>query len=111
MARPKKYPDELRSERLSGLRLTLAERLEIETKAAAVGLPVMEYQRRTALGLRIPRRQIIDAGLVSALNRLGVNLNQITMAMHQTGQLPPELPALLARIDALLDQAVDRLLS
>jgi hypothetical protein len=109
MARPKKHPEETRTERLSGLRLTMGERLEIETKAAQLGLSVMEYQRRTALGLRIrPRRPSADDRLLSELNDLGVNLNQITRKMHMTGQLPPGLPELVDRIRDAIDKVVVR---
>jgi Bacterial mobilisation protein (MobC) len=42
--------------------------------------------------------------LAVALLRLGVNLNQIAHRMNAGRGAPPELAALIVRIDALLDQ-------
>jgi hypothetical protein len=44
-----------------------------------------------------------DPALVSEIRRVGVNLNQITRAVHQSGgALPPELDAMQASVDAAL---------
>ena len=64
--------------------------------------------RRRSLGYRLPaalgRAAPSVAALAVALLRLGVNLNQIARHMNAGRGAPPDLSALIARIDALLDQ-------
>lgn len=106
MARPKKEEQDTRTERLN-LRLTPDERAEVDAKAAAVGVSPTDYARRLALGGRLARitRSVSDPVLVLALNRLGVNLNQIARSLNNSGGVSPaELSATLARLNALLDQ-------
>lgn len=105
MARPRKEQIDARTERLN-LRLTLAERAAIETKAASAGVPPTDYARRVALGSRLAvvSAQVADPQLVLALNRIGVNLNQIAHALNsQAGVSPAELSQTLARLNQLLD--------
>ena len=105
MARPRKEHIEARSERLN-LRLTLGERATLEAKAAAAGVPPTDYARRVALGgqLAIAQTKAADPQLVLALNRVGVNLNQIARAINaHTGFVPADLSRTLARINQLLD--------
>lgn len=106
MARPKKPATDLRSDTL-GVRLTVAERAEIDRAAAAYGMTTADFMRRRALGYRLPAAvaaQRQTAVLATALLRLGVNLNQIAHRLNAGGREPGYLPALLARITAELDK-------
>jgi hypothetical protein len=106
MARPKKAPEERRDDQL-GLRLTTAERVEIEQHAAALGISPAEFARRRSLGYRLPAASVAEqrhtARLAVALLRIGVNLNQIAHHMNAGRGAPPDLSALIARIEAILD--------
>lgn len=105
MARPKKAPAERRDEQLK-LRLTTAERAELDRTAAALGLTTAEFLRRRGLDYRLPanvaaRRH--TAALATALLRIGVNLNQLTRAANAGRVLPHSVEELTDRITALLD--------
>lgn len=105
MARPRKEQTEARTERLN-LRLTLAERATLEAKAASAGVPPTDYARRVALGCRlaIVAVKTADPELVIALNRVGVNLNQIARALNShDGFSPADLSQTLGRLNQLLD--------
>ena len=105
MARPKKAPTERRNDQLK-LRLTEAERAEIDRLAAAHGLTAAEFMRRRALGYRLPpldARTQAQASLAAALIPIGVNLNQLTRAANAGRLLPNSVAELAARITALLD--------
>lgn len=106
IGRPKLAPDEQRTERLSGITLTAAERHHIETMAARAGLPVMDFCRRAILGQRIAARskRTTDDALLLALNRVGVNLNQIAHRVNAGRGLPYDMPEVLAELRAILDK-------
>lgn len=83
MPRPKKDPQEKRSE-VARFRLTLAEKAHLREQVHASGLTEAEFLRRRALG--IPVRVTAtrsDPALVSELNRVGVNVNQLARATHR----------------------------
>jgi Bacterial mobilisation protein (MobC) len=105
MAQPRKAPEEKREDRLNP-RLTTAERAEIEQHAAILGISPSEFVRRRSLSYRLPASLALQrhvAALAVALLRLGVNLNQIARHMNAGRGPPPDLSALIARIEALLD--------
>lgn len=110
MARPKKAFDEVRGRPL-GVRLTDAERAELESHAAAYGLTAAEFMRRRSLGYRLPPTQAAvrtEALLATALMRLGVNLNQL--AKHANAGktvLSATIEELAGRIHAVLDRLYD----
>ena len=107
--RPRKAAAEQRSERLSGITLTTAERQHVEAMAARFGLPVMEFCRRVILSGRVaaaPARQESRRLLVE-LNRVGVNLNQIARAVNRGRDLPADFPAVLAEIRAVIAEVAD----
>jgi len=80
MARPTKHEHEKRQERFN-LRLTLAEIEHLRAQAQAAGLPPHEYARRRVLGYQVsPAPRQADAQLVSEINRIGVNVNQLARA-------------------------------
>ena len=83
MARPRKSPVQKRSTQRN-LRFTLEEDQLLRVEAAKAGLSVSEYIRALALKHRVSvsaRRQS-DPALVSELNRIGVNVNQLARAVH-----------------------------
>lgn len=85
MARPRKQTEEKRSE-TARFRVTLAEREYICAQARAAGISEADYLRARALGHQIrpaPSRGGVDPALVSELNRIGVNVNQLTRATHR----------------------------
>ena len=104
MGRPQKSPDERRDHR-TAVMLTMAERAQLESRAASVGLTISEYMRRRALHVPLPPqaadRHVRDK-LATALLRIGVNLNQITKHMNAGRNAPPDLPALVATIQTHL---------
>jgi hypothetical protein len=105
MGRPKKAPEEKRGDQLNP-RLTTAERTEIEGNAAILGISPSEFMRSRSLSYRLPAALAVQrhvAALAVALLRLGVNLNQIARHMNAGRGAPPDLSALIARIEALLD--------
>jgi uncharacterized protein (DUF1778 family) len=105
MARPPKDPETARTERLN-LRLTVAERDQIDTAAARLGVTPTDYARRAALRYRLPPpRAQADPALIAQVRAVGVNLNQIARAYNSgAAPLPGELAEALRRISALLDR-------
>ncbi|MFV1563941.1 MULTISPECIES: plasmid mobilization protein [unclassified Phaeobacter] len=83
MGRPKKQAAEARTEQMN-TRYTLAEREYIRSQAAAAGLSESDYIRARALGLSVSpaRSSRADPALVTELNRIGVNVNQLAAATH-----------------------------
>lgn len=66
--------------------------------------------RSRSFGCRLPASVVAQrakASVGSALNRLGVNFNQIARRMNEGEGAPPELLALLARTNAELDRIYD----
>ena len=105
IGRPKKAPSELRTERLSGIRLTTAEREYVAVLADRAGLDVMEFCRRAILGQRIvPARRKVraDVQLADELNRIGTNLNQIAHAANMGRTLSDKLEVSLSELLAAL---------
>jgi uncharacterized protein (DUF1778 family) len=103
MARPKKDPDERRTETLA-FRLTPTERIRIEQAAARAGLPPSAYARMQAIRGRVvsSERRTLAPDLFDEPRRIGVNLNQLTRLAHIREEPPPELPHLCAALDRFL---------
>lgn len=103
IGRPRKAAGEQRTERLSGIRLTTAERHIVELMAERAGVPVAEFARRAILGQRLPQRRTrdLDRAIVE-LNRVGVNLNQIAARVNMTGDLAEDFGAVLAEVHAAI---------
>ncbi|MCB1098184.1 MAG: plasmid mobilization relaxosome protein MobC [Verrucomicrobiae bacterium] len=105
MARPKKQPHEKRDQRFN-LRFTTAERLHIETQARAAGIDPTEYLRRRALGFQVSPAPSAtgraDPALISELNRIGVNLNQLAYCANAGKILPANWRELSQKLQALL---------
>ena len=106
MARPTKQPHEKRTERFN-LRFTVAELAHVQDQARLAGLDATEYLRRRALGFVVspaPRRA--DAALVSELNAIGVNLNQIARNLNSDRTLRTDVDVVLAELRGALTQVV-----
>lgn len=83
MARPKQQPHERRTARLPSPRVTEAELAAANLQACRAGLTLTELVRESILSAKItPRRGLADAQLLSELNRIGVNINQIAHALN-----------------------------
>ena len=84
MARPKKSDAEKRTTQVN-LRLTDAEYASLRVAASTAGLSVSDFVRSRAMSyqLRSPRSSSVDPALVSELNRIGVNVNQLARAHHR----------------------------
>ena len=108
MARPKKQPAERRTVSLS-CRLTMAERLLIETAAAQAGLSLCEYVRRQVLKgkVSIQQNRALDHSTFDQLRRIGVNLNQLTRLAHQTGEIPPQISRAAAAVERVIRREID----
>ena len=113
MARPKKENSDARAV-VFGIRLTHDERASLEARAAILGVTLTEYVRAAVLGRPVeaaaraaPTASNAPAGTahVVALNRVGVNLNQIARALNSGSDFAPdELHACLAKVNRLLDE-------
>ena len=114
MARPKKEQREARTVRFN-LRFSPGEWSEVEPKVATAGLAPAEFCRLAVLGQPTPAVSShppsfppagAPAGVshIVALNRVGVNLNQIARALNaQAGFVPEDLQETLQRVNAVLD--------
>jgi hypothetical protein len=105
MGRPRKSPEE-RRQNGPNPRMTTAERAEVERNAAILGISPSDFVRRRSLSYRLPAALAVQrhlAALAVALLRIGVNLNQIARHMNAGRGAPPDLSALIARINAILD--------
>lgn len=71
-------------------------------RAATAGLSPSRFLRSVALGTPLGRR--VNAEAVLALNRVGVNLNNLIRLAIRTSQ-----PFVSAEVSSLLDQLRDRL--
>lgn len=104
MARPNKQPHEKRTERFN-LRYTQAEIEHVRAQAHAAGLDPHDYARRRTLNHSVPpapSRPGVDAALISELNKIGNNVNQLARAVHRGRQQPGEWTALAAELRTVL---------
>ena len=110
MARPRKDNDQAKGQTVT-FRLTPDELAQVDDRAKRAGMTRSAYVRRMALRGRITVRTSAKADfqLVAALNRIGVNLNQLTRTANQNNRLPapPELRRLCKRIEELVARAAD----
>lgn len=109
VGRPKKEHRDEALTRHVGTRFTQGERLALEERAAAAGLTVSGYVRAAALGLPLRRKQapspagVLSPDELTALNRIGVNLNQLTRHLNAglDGDVSDEVRIALRDLDAL----------
>jgi Bacterial mobilisation protein (MobC) len=104
MARPRKDELDARSE-IARLRLTPAEKLHLDANAAAAGLTVSEFCRRRVLGLTVvPSPARADAALISEINRIGVNVNQLAYAFNADREFRGDWEAIRDELSRVLDK-------
>lgn len=84
MARPTKAPEEKRTAKFPPVRVTEAELYQLQEQADAARLSVSEFIRQRVLSGRItPPRTRSQESLLTELNRIGVNLNQIARQLNR----------------------------
>lgn len=108
MARPKKQDHEKRTEQTKE-RWTVAEREFLDEQARTAGVTRAEYIRRRSLSLPVtasPARAAYDPALVSELNRIGVNLNQLAKYQNAGRGAPHSLTAVQADLRAALEKVL-----
>jgi|TARA_R110000744_G_scaffold241092_1_gene358433 hypothetical protein len=106
MARPRKQEHEKRSARLGPFDVTEAERAHVEAQAAAAGVTLTEYGRQRILSGRVTLPPSpTDASLLTELNRVGVNLNQIARALNRgRDEDPHHLGHVLHQLHTVLEK-------
>ncbi|MBB5350661.1 hypothetical protein HNR46_000889 [Haloferula luteola] len=110
MARPTLSSDRHRLHRIV-FRLTDGEHRDLARRAKQLDRRANELARMLLLSaLETPGQETsyYDPAVVSELNAIGNNLNQITKGMHITGRLSPTVTALCQRIEDLIDEAIGK---
>jgi hypothetical protein len=108
MARPTKQSHEKRQERFN-LRLTVAEIEHLRAQALAAGLAPHEYARRRVLGFQVsPAPRQADAALVSEINRVGVNVNQLARAQNAEREFRGDWRAVRVELQRVLEKVATR---
>ena len=108
MARPRLNPDQRRTRQIN-VRVTEAEAAALAEQAGRARLTVAAYLRRRGLRRRV--RAVTERRLAAAdrreLNRIGVNLNQMTRLMHTGRAVHPGLREAVERAAALVETVLD----
>jgi hypothetical protein len=90
MSHPENAADKNRVCVLPPVRCTAKERDQIKERAAATGKSQSAYLREMALSGKVVVKQArADDALFFQLQKIGVNLNQMTKEVRATGTLPP----------------------
>ncbi len=107
--RPTKQPDEKRSARFN-LRFTAAELAQIEAQAHIAGLGPHEFLRRRSLGYVVPPRSQgqVDPAIVSELNAVGNNVNQLARATHRGTDFVRYWQEIGTKLEDVLELVLDR---
>jgi hypothetical protein len=110
MARPQKQSDERRRYRLPSSRATADELAEVRERIRQAGITSSDYIRQAALTAQVKSAQTgkADPLILAELNRIGVNLNQMTKTANATGRVPPELSRLCDKILEIVMRAVEQ---
>lgn len=105
MGRPRLVNDEIREN--FTVRLSAAEREQVEEKARLLNLTPSDYARVCLVQgtVKIVREEGHDPEEVRALLAIGNNLNQIARRMNASGEVPPLLSEVLGLVRALLTEA------
>lgn len=107
MARPKKK-DRERREKTIRARVTDAEKNYCIEQADLAGLDETEYVRRRVLGHKIilpPSKA--DAVLLMELNRIGVNLNQLTKQANAGKDMPYSIHSVITQLQTVLEKVAN----
>lgn len=107
-------PIKSETERLAlvvAFRVSEKEHAALAARAEARGVAVAEFSRQAALGRPLtvrteaaPSAAPLPFALVNELQRIGVNLNQLTRLAHIREDVQAEIAVVLAEIRAILDQ-------
>lgn len=82
------------------VRYTPEEWQAIQRKAAKAELPPATFIRRAALRRKVTSKTTTQA--IAALNKIGVNLNQLTRIANTKGRLPREIADCLEQLRTVL---------
>jgi hypothetical protein len=109
MARPPKDNAESRRHLLS-FRLTPRELALLNARLNESGLNRSDFLRFVALKSRLLVRSVTtaDPALIAELNRIGVNLNQLTRTANGIGKVPPDLDRLCRKIEQIVTKAAGK---
>src|SRR3569833_2223355 len=102
MARPKKEEHE---QRIASTRadLTVAEKEYLLQQASLAGMSVADFVRRRILGLPVqPPPSRADAALISEINRIGVNANQLARVQNSDREFRGDWQAIAAEVKRVL---------
>jgi len=129
VARPKKAPEERRSERIT-VRVTPAEKRAVELEADKSSIHHVEFSRRAILGQRVSvqpdsvkaaKSQAADMllavnELVMQTKRVGNNVNQLALSSHRDShfieywqQVGDELETHLKHMQTIMDEVAETL--
>ena len=81
----------------------------MKTQADACGISVSEYTRRRTLGHVVAplSQQTFDPTLANEINRIGVNVQQLTQATHMNSDFVEYWCGISTKLDELLSLVVD----
>lgn len=108
MGRPRKEQHERRTASVRA-DLTEAEKVYVQQQAAKAGLSEAEYTRRRILGYAVvspAAARRADPALISELNRIGVNVNQLARAVHTDREFIRYWREIGAELRSALDRVV-----
>lgn len=109
MARPKKATEQQR-QHVIAYRVNDKELESLEAAAKQAGMSnVNSFARHQALSRRVTvsQQMTFPFDVARELRAIGVNINQQTRRLHETGHVPPELRTLWAKLDGLLTWVID----
>ena len=77
--------------------------------AATAGLTVAEYCRRRVLGMNVaPPPARADAALISEINRIGVNVNQLALSHNADREFKGDWETISDQLVRVLDKVAQR---
>ena len=108
MARPKKDISEKLTRRLPHMRCTESEYASIQARAAQTGKSMSAYVREMALkGKIVIKESKADFDLIQELNRIGINLNQLTRKANIHDEFPEGLEDVFSSLQEVLDKLLN----
>ena len=89
------------------VRLSAAERAQVESKAQLLKMTPSDYARACLVQgtVKIVREEGHDPEKIRALLAIGNNLNQMARRMNANGETPPQLLEVLETVRAILTDA------
>ena len=109
MARPRKAIEAKRTTQRN-LRFTLEEDTLLRIQAREARMNVSDYIRTLALSHRVRPTvsRKADPGLISELNRIGVNVNQLARATHRGGEFTRYWEDIGTELQTILAQVIEQ---